>query len=235
MIVLKDISKIYDSGVETRALIDISLEIKKGEFVAIVGPSGSGKSTLMHIIGILDRPTKGLYQLEGKDVFKLPDEELARLRNQKMGFVFQTFNLLPRSTTLENVMLPLIYAGKKEKERKTTAEEALRKVGLGHKFSSTPNQLSGGEQQRVAIARAIVNKPEVIMADEPTGNLDSVSGGEIMQTLQNLNQQGHTVILVTHEKYTAEHAKRLISLKDGELASDTKVKEQVIADGHLEK
>jgi putative ABC transport system ATP-binding protein len=235
MIRLQNISKIYDSGVETRALSEVSLEIKRGEFVAIIGPSGSGKSTLMHIIGLLDRPTSGSYSLENKNVFKLSDEELALLRNQKMGFVFQTFNLLPRATALDNVMLPLIYAGKKEKERVGLAKDALEKIGLGHKFSSYPNQLSGGEQQRVAIARAVVNKPEIIMADEPTGNLDSASGGEVMQTLQNLNKQGHTIILVTHEKYTAEHAERLISLRDGKLISDHKVKQRIVADGHLEK
>jgi len=235
MIELKDISKIYDSGVETRALSDVSLKISKGEFAAIIGPSGSGKSTLMHIIGLLDRPSRGHYFLEGKNAFELTDEELALLRNQKLGFVFQTFNLLPRSTTLENVMLPLVYSGMKEKQRKEKATKALESVNLGHKLGSRPNQLSGGEQQRVAIARAIVNEPEIIMADEPTGNLDSTSGGQIMQTLQHLNSRGHTVILVTHEKYTAEHAERLISLKDGKVISDSKVTKRIVADGHLEK
>jgi putative ABC transport system ATP-binding protein len=235
MIELKDISKIYDSGVETRALSGVSLDISRGEFTAIIGPSGSGKSTLMHIIGLLDKPSEGNYLLEKEEVFKLSDEKLALLRNQKLGFVFQTFNLLPRSSALENVMLPLVYSGMKERQRKEKAAKALESVNLGHKLGSRPNQLSGGEQQRVAIARAIINEPEIIMADEPTGNLDSASGGQIMQILQRLNKEGHTVILVTHEKYTAEHAERLISLKDGKLVSDSKVSKRIVADGRLEK
>lgn len=191
--------------------------IGKGEFAAIMGPSGSGKSTLMHILGALDTPTSGSYFLEGKDVSHLSDDNLSEIRNQKVGFVFQQFNLLPRSTALKNVITPLIYAGVGKKERARRAKEALVSVGLGSRMENRPNQLSGGEIQRVAIARALVTNPAVILADEPTGNLDSKSGAEIMKILQDLNESGHTIIMVTHENPIAEYAKRIIRLRDGEV------------------
>ncbi len=220
MIEAKDVKKIYPGIVPTVALDGVSFVIKEGEFVALTGPSGSGKSTLMHIMGFLDRPTSGVYKFNGKSIDELSDDELARIRNKKMGFVFQSFNLLPRRSVLDNVKLPLIYSGISPEMEDKLAKEALDKVGLSHRISHYPNQLSGGEQQRVAIARAIVNRPSVIFADEPTGNLDSKSGQQIMDILQNLNNQGHTIILVTHEKYTAEMAKRIIQLKDGRIIDD---------------
>jgi len=218
MIQISNITKIYrNDAVETIALKNVSLEIKKGEFVAIMGPSGSGKSTLMHILGALDTPTSGSYLLEGKDVAKLSDDELSEIRNRKIGFVFQAFNLLPRAKALKNVAIPLVYAGIKKGERRKRAKDALVSVGLGDKLKSKPGQLSGGEIQRVAIARALVTNPLVILADEPTGNLDTASGAEIMKILQNLNDKGHTIIIVTHEAYIARHAKRAIYLRDGEI------------------
>lgn len=222
MIKTVKLTKIYrNDSVETVALKDVSLEIKKGEFVAIMGPSGSGKSTLMHLLGALDTPTSGSYFLEEKDVSKLSDDELSEIRNKKIGFVFQAFNLLPRATALKNVAIPLVYAGVEKKERIKRAKEALVSVDLGDRLENRPNQLSGGEIQRVAIARALVAKPSVIFADEPTGNLDTKSGKEIMGILQNLNQSGHTIVIVTHEAHIAEFAKRTIYLRDGEVVDSS--------------
>lgn len=203
-----------------KAICEVSLEIEKGEFVAIVGASGSGKSTLMHIIGILDRPTAGKVYLEGKDVSELTTDERAILRNQNIGFVFQQFNLLRRTSALDNVALPLLYAGTDKKDRNEEAKKALEQVGLADRLNHHPSQLSGGQQQRVAIARALVNKPTLILADEPTGNLDSKSGKEIMNLLHELNKQGNTIVLVTHEPDIAKGAKRTITLMDGKIISD---------------
>jgi len=222
MIEIKNINKVYKSGnVETKVLKNISFSINDGEFVAIVGPSGSGKSTLMHILGCLDAPTSGQYFLDGKDISKLSDDELAEIRKKKIGFVFQSFNLLSRATVLRNVKLPLLYSNTPRNERNEVANKALLAVGLDEsRFQHLSNQLSGGEMQRVAIARALVNNPSLILADEPTGNLDSKTGEVVLETFRNLNKQGRTVILITHEKYIAEHAKRKISLKDGEIVED---------------
>jgi len=222
MIEAKNITKVYRSGdVETKVLKGISFSIKEGEFVAIIGPSGSGKSTLMHILGCLDVPTSGQYFFEGKDVSQLSDDELADIRKEKIGFVFQSFNLLPRTTVLRNVVLPLAYANIPKSEREEIAKRALLSAGLDEKtFYHLSNQLSGGEMQRVAIARALVNNPTIIFADEPTGNLDSKTGEIVLETFKNLNKQGRTIILITHEKYIAERAKRTISLKDGEIIED---------------
>jgi len=223
LIKVKDLKKEYCSEeVLTKVLHGLNFEIEKGEFVSIMGPSGSGKSTLMHILGLLDRPSSGQYILNGKDVTTLNDEELAAIRNQEIGFVFQAFNLLPRTTVLDNVKLPLSYSSNK-KNHDETAKKILESVGLGHRLSHFTNQISGGEKQRVAIARALVNNPSVLFADEPTGNLDSKSGVQIMAILQELNNQGNTIILVTHETYTAEHAKRIIKVRDGIIESDTPV------------
>jgi len=223
MIEIKNITKVYKSDiVETKVLKDISFSIKEGEFVAIIGPSGSGKSTLMHILGCLDAPTSGQYFFEGKDVSQLSDDELADIRKRKIGFVFQAFNLLPRTSVLRNVALPLAYANIPKSKREEIAKEALLSAGLNEKrFYNLSNQLSGGEMQRVAIARALVNNPSLILADEPTGNLDSKTGEVVLETFQKLNKQGRTIILITHEKYIAEHARRVISLKDGEIIEDT--------------
>lgn len=224
MIEARELKKEYRTdSVVTRALAGVSFDIKKGEFVAIMGPSGSGKSTLMHIMGFLDRPTSGTYKFQGQSIDDLSDDELARIRNKEIGFVFQMFNLLPRTSLLNNVKLPLVYSSLSKQKENEMAKEALEAVGLSHRASHWPNQLSGGEQQRAAIARAIVNRPLLVFADEPTGNLDSESGQQIMDVLQGLNNQGHTIILVTHEKYTAEMAKRIIQLKDGKIVSDKKV------------
>ena len=222
LIHLKNINKIFqlDEELTFQALKDINLTINKGDFVAIVGPSGSGKSTLMNIIGLLDRPTSGEYDLEGHNVAQLSNNHLAELRNKKIGFVFQSFNLLPRTSAVDNVSLPLIYSGVTGRERTDRAKKALDAVGLSDKYNSRPNQLSGGQQQRVAIARAIVTDPEIILADEPTGNLDSKSGAEAMQLLENLHSQGKTVILITHDSVTAAHAKRIIRVKDGEITTE---------------
>lgn len=223
LIQLNNIKKEFNTGeVVTKVLHGLSFNIEKGEFVAIMGPSGSGKSTLMHILGLLDRPSSGKYILDDREVEELNDDELALLRNEKIGFVFQAFNLLPRTTVLDNVKLPLQYSAKKADADKR-AKEVLASVGLEHRFEYYSNQISGGEKQRVAIARALVNSPSVIFADEPTGNLDSKSGVQIMQILQKLNHEGNTIILVTHETFTAEHAARIIKVIDGEITDDYKV------------
>lgn len=219
----------------TTVLNGLTFSIDKGEFVAIMGPSGSGKSTMMHILGLLDRPSMGKYYLDGKDMEKLNDDELAELRNEKIGFVFQSFNLLARATVLENVMLPLIYSKHKGNSEKR-AKIILEKVGLGHRIDYFTNKISGGEKQRVAIARALVNDPAVIFADEPTGNLDSKSGMQIMEILQKLNDSGNTIVLVTHETYTSEHAKRIIKIKDGLIVENYKVANRRMAkDGEILK
>ncbi|MFH1744966.1 MAG: ABC transporter ATP-binding protein [bacterium] len=229
LIEVKNLKKNFETDeVVTKVLHGLSFSIEKGEFVAIMGPSGSGKSTLMHILGLLDRATSGHYFLDGRDATTLEDDELAELRNVKIGFVFQAFNLLPRTTVLDNVKLPLTYARKKV-NIETTAKKVLESVGLGHRLDYRTNQISGGEKQRVAIARALVNSPSVIFADEPTGNLDSKSGVQIMEILQKLNGAGNTIILVTHETYTAEHAKRIIKLKDGHIKEDFLLKDRRIA------
>lgn len=217
----KDIVKLYVMGVEELyALKGVSVTIHKNEYVAIMGPSGSGKSTLMNIIGCLDTPTSGLYELNGQNVSEMDDNDLATVRNKEIGFVFQTFNLLPRSNALHNVELPLIYAGMSKSARMEQAEEALFKVGLQDRMYHKPNELSGGQRQRVAIARALVNNPSIILADEPTGNLDSKTGDEIMDLFDNLHSLGNTIILVTHEDFIADHAHRTIRLRDGLVESD---------------
>ena len=227
MIKCENITKIYQNGeIQTQALKDVSFEVGDGEFVAITGPSGSGKSTLMHIIGCLDVPTSGKYFLDGKSVSELSDDELAEVRMKKIGFVFQSFNLLPRATVLRNVTLPLIYAGVSSEEREKLAEEALKASAFPEKFwFHHSNQLSGGMMQRVAIARALVNNPTLILADEPTGNLDTKTGEMVLYTFQKLHyKQGRTIILITHEMYVAEHAERIILLRDGNIIDDTKIK-----------
>lgn len=216
MILMNQIVKIYDLGkVKVEALKGIDLQVKRNEYVAIMGPSGSGKSTLMNIIGCLDVPTSGKYILNNRDVSSLSDDELAVIRNKEIGFVFQTFNLLPRADALHNVELPLIYAGVGKVERRKRAMEVLEKVGLGDRMHHKPNELSGGQRQRVAIARALITNPSIILADEPTGNLDSKTGMEIMELFDQLHDQGHTIVLVTHEEFIARHARRIIHLKDG--------------------
>ncbi len=221
MINVSHISKIYKTEtVETVALDDVSFEIKKGEFVTIMGPSGSGKSTLMYILGALDSPTKGTYVLDGQNVGSLSDDELAEIRNKKIGFVFQAYNLLPRTTSMKNVMLPMVYGGIPKEERIKKAKKYLEVVGLGHRLDHISNQLSGGQQQRVAIARALVMDPAILLADEPTGNIASVQAEEIMGIFQNLNKKGHTIIMITHEQDIAEHAKRIIYIRDGKVFKD---------------
>lgn len=220
---ITDISKIYKMGdVETVALDRVSFKIMSGEFVAIMGPSGSGKSTLMHILGALDAPTSGNYILDGENVEKMTDDELADIRNRKIGFIFQAFNLLPRITVLQNVMLPMRYAGISIEERKIKAQKYLEMVGLGQRLHHRSNQISGGQQQRVAIARALAMNPALLLADEPTGNIASAQAEEIMAIFQKINDQGHTVVMITHESDIAAHAKRIITMRDGKLISDKK-------------
>lgn len=225
---IENIAKIYQVGSEeVHALADVSLKIDKNEYVAIMGPSGSGKSTLMNILGCLDTPTKGLYEFTGVNVSDMNDNELAVIRNRQIGFVFQTFNLLPRSDALHNVELPLIYSGIPYQERRDRAKEALGQVGLADRMDHKPNELSGGQRQRVAIARALVTDPSIILADEPTGNLDTKTGEDIMHLFHLLHEQGNTIILVTHEEYIAEHAARIIRIRDGLIESDTPVVNRV--------
>jgi len=220
-ILLSNVTKVYELGGETvHALAGLTLSISPGEFTAIMGPSGSGKSTLMNILGCLDRPTSGSYMLDGQEVATLNDDELATTRNKKIGFVFQSFNLLPRMSTLENVALPMVYAGVEKKERIAKATQVLTMVGLAERMNHQPNELSGGQRQRVAIARSLVNDPTIIMADEPTGNLDTKSGDEIMAIFSELNTQGRTIILVTHEPEIAEYAGRVVYVRDGQIERD---------------
>jgi putative ABC transport system ATP-binding protein len=215
------LSKRYQTGeVITEALSDISFSIKQGEFVAIMGPSGSGKSTLMHILGALDLPTNGEYILDGLNVEKLSEDDLSEIRNQKIGFIFQAFNLLPRTSTIKNVALPMLYAGIKKVDAEVRAKELLELVGLGNRLNHTSNQISGGQQQRVAIARALSMKPAILLADEPTGNIASAQAEEIMQIFKKLNQEGHTIVMITHEPDIAEYAKRVITVKDGKIVGD---------------
>jgi len=220
---IKGIIRNFQLGQETvYVLKGIDLEIKRGDYIAIMGPSGSGKSTLMNLLGCLDTPTDGSYNLNGNDVSQMTDDELADIRNREIGFVFQTFNLLPRTTALDNVALPMVYAGTSKKDRNTRAEEVLADVGLADRMDHKPNQLSGGQRQRVAVGRALVNKPSIILADEPTGNLDSKTSLEIMQLFDDIHAAGNTVILVTHEEEVATHAHRVIRLRDGVIESDTR-------------
>ena len=230
---IKNIKKTYIMGtVEVNALVDVSVQINKNEYVAIMGPSGSGKSTLMNVLGCLDTPTSGLYEFNGVNVSEMNDNELAKIRNKEIGFVFQTFNLLARSDALHNVELPLIYSGMKKTERKQRAEEALTHVKLADRMHHKPNELSGGQRQRVAIARALVTNPSIILADEPTGNLDSKTGVEIMGLFNELHAQGNTIILVTHEEDIARHAHRIIRVRDGMVESDTLVEDRILPGVH---
>ena len=238
LINLKNITKDYQTGeVVTSVLKGVSFEINDGEFVAIMGSSGSGKSTLMYVLGFLDAPTSGEYYFEGHDTSKLDDDKLAEFRSEKVGFVFQSYNLLQRTSVLDNVLLPTTYLHNCNlKEAEDNAVKLLKRVGLGHRLNHRPNQLSGGEQQRVAIVRALVNNPRLVLADEPTGNLDSKSGEEIMEILQSLNKEGRTIIMVTHEKYTAECAKRILHIKDGMILNDSVVdKQRMVANGEFKK
>jgi putative ABC transport system ATP-binding protein len=227
IIEVSHLSKIYKTAdIETVALDDVSFSIKKGDFVAIMGPSGSGKSTLMHILGALDTPSKGTYILDGENVEKLSDDELADIRNKKIGFIFQAFNLLPRTSALKNVCLPMRYAGVPQEEREKIAIKYLEMVGLGHRLYHTSNQLSGGQQQRVAIARGIAMNPAILLADEPTGNIASAQAEEVMKIFEDVNNQGHTIVMITHEPDIAAHAKRVIHIKDGKLLKDETNKRQ---------
>lgn len=222
VIEINGIGKTYRIGdVEVHALRKVDLLINRGEYVALMGPSGSGKSTLMNILGCLDTPSRGTYELNGTNVSKMSDNELAEIRNKEIGFIFQTFNLLARNTALDNVALPLVYAGVSKKDRITRAEASLTSVGLGDRMEHKPNELSGGQRQRVAIARALVNNPSIILADEPTGNLDTKTSHEIMDLLEKIHENGNTVIIVTHEEDIAKRAKRIVRLRDGEIESDT--------------
>jgi len=229
MISILHISKIYTMGsLETIALSDISFEVKNGEFVAIMGPSGSGKSTLMHILGALDKPSHGEYMLDGERMTELDENQLAEIRNKKIGFVFQAFNLLPRMSALSNVMLPMMYAGISRRDRLERAEIYLSLVGLNDRMFYSPNQLSGGQQQRVAIARALVMSPRIILADEPTGNIATTQAEEIMNIFRKLNDKGHTIIMITHEPDIARHAQRIIHIKDGKIQQDEKQEKQYV-------
>lgn len=229
MIELRNVTKTYETGkISFQALKGIDLKISEGEFTGILGPSGSGKSTLMNILGCLDRATTGTYEMDGRDISKLRDQELAHIRNKKIGFVFQSFNLLPRLTIFENVELPMIYAGVPLGERKLRAAEALTKVGLLDWAKHRPNEISGGQKQRVAIARAICNNPRIIMADEPTGNLDSKSALDIMRIFQSLNDEGRTIIMITHEKENIQYLKRVITFRDGSILEDREVYERKV-------
>jgi len=217
----------FTDGVPTGILRDVNLKVEENEFVAIMGPSGSGKSTLLHILGFLERPSSGIYRFDGKQIDEYSDDELAEIRNRKIGFVFQAFNLLARQSVFENVAIPLIYAGISSLERKKIIEETVEMVGLGHRLHYETSKLSGGEKQRVAMARALVNNPRMILADEPTGNLDSQSGGIVMDTLKQLNQKGHAVVLVTHESYTASYASRIVHLLDGQVEREELVARRI--------
>jgi len=226
---LEGITKEYFMGdVVVQALNGIDVEIQRGEFVSIMGPSGSGKSTLLNVIGVLDQPTRGAYYLEGVDITQLKDRELARIRNQHFGFIFQAYNLFPELTAMENVMVPLMYAGKPKRERRERAEELLNMVAMGHRLGHLPTQLSGGEQQRVAIARALANNPTLLLAVEPTGNLASDQGAEIMNILCQLNAQGTTIVIVTHDPSISAYGKRLLRLRDGKIVADEQVKEAAL-------
>lgn len=221
-IIVKNLSKVYKTDVlETIALDHVSFQINEGEFVAIMGPSGSGKSTLMHILGALDKPTSGQYILDGQEVGHLSEDELSEIRNQKIGFIFQAFNLLPRTSTLKNVMLPMTYAGIPKEEREITAKKFLEMVGLKDRLYHTSNQISGGQQQRVAIARSLVLNPALILADEPTGNIASAQADEVMAIFEKLNDEGHTIVMITHEPDIAQHAKRIIFIRDGKIVEDS--------------
>ena len=234
LIETENLGKTYaGDGVETPALRGISIKVERGEFVAVMGPSGSGKSTLLHLLGLLATPSNGIYRFDGKDATLLSEMELAQTRNERLGFVFQAFNLLPKTTVYDNVLLPLLYSTVPERDWKERAERAIESVGLAHRTSHESGKLSGGEKQRVAIARALINNPSVIFADEPTGNLDSKSGGQVMEVFSRLNREGRTIILITHETYTAEHASRIIRLKDGVLEREEKVEKRRNADGFI--
>jgi putative ABC transport system ATP-binding protein len=221
LIDIRDVTKVYQMGdQEVRALSGVSLGVERGEYVAIMGPSGSGKSTLMNLVGCLDTPTSGSYVLNGKEVARMTDDELAAIRNQEIGFVFQTFNLLPRTSAIQQVELPLVYGGVPRRDRRERAVRALNAVGLGDRMNHTPNEMSGGQRQRVAVARALINDPSILLADEPTGNLDSATGAEIMALFDELNARGNTIVLVTHEEDIAAHARRVVRLLDGKVRDD---------------
>jgi putative ABC transport system ATP-binding protein len=229
LIDIREITKVYQMGQEqVHALSGVNLGVERGEYVAIMGPSGSGKSTLMNLIGCLDTPTSGSYVLNGREVARMTDDELAAIRNQEIGFVFQTFNLLPRTNALQQVELPLVYSGLARKERRERAVKALEAVGLGDRMNHQPNEMSGGQRQRVAVARALINDPSILLADEPTGNLDSQTGAEIMALFADLNRRGNTIVLVTHEEDIAAHARRIVRLRDGKVTED-QVNQPVLA------